>query len=158
MSRGRVDTFVLVVHFLNHNWELGHVTIGFFEIIETFGAAMAIQMNEVLTTYGLNAKILTYVQDEGSNLSIMTNVLTFVVSCELLGLTTPFVGSYWGHAMFKCCQYATDDTKMSIGLTLISIKKCQSILKKTIIWTKKSGKGHQEWQKACLDTDMHPHK
>jgi hypothetical protein len=30
MSRGGVDTFVLIVHFLNHNWELGHVIIGFF--------------------------------------------------------------------------------------------------------------------------------
>ncbi len=118
----------MVVHFLNHNWELGHVTIGFFEIIETSGVAMAIQMNEVVVAYGLNVKILTYVKDEGINLSIMTSVLTFVVSCKLLGLTIPFVGSYWGHAKFKCCQYAIDDTKVSIRLTLISIKKCQSIL------------------------------
>jgi hypothetical protein len=61
----------LVIQFLNHNWEFGHVTIGFFEIIETSGVAMAIQMNEVLVTYGLNVKTLTYVKDEGSNLSIM---------------------------------------------------------------------------------------
>jgi len=79
MSRGRVDTFVLVVHFLHHNWEPGHVIIGLFEIIETFGVAMAIQVNEVLTTYGLNVNILTYVKDEGSNLSTMISVLTFVV-------------------------------------------------------------------------------
>jgi hypothetical protein len=30
-----------------------------------------------------------------------------------------------------------------IGLTLISIKECQSILKKTITWTQKNGKGLQ---------------
>jgi hypothetical protein len=35
MSRGGVDTFVLIVHFLNHNWELVHVIIGSFEIVET---------------------------------------------------------------------------------------------------------------------------
>jgi hypothetical protein len=97
MSRGRVETFVLVVHFLNRNWEPGPITIGLFEIIETFGATMAIQVNEVLTTYGLNVKILTYVKD----LSTMISVLTFVVFCELLRLTTPFVRSYWEHAMSK---------------------------------------------------------
>ncbi len=47
---------------------------------------------------------------------------------------------------------------MSIGLTSISIKRCQSILQKTITWTKKSGKGRQKWQKTCLDMDIHPHK
>ncbi len=36
MSRG-VDIFVLIVHFLNHNWEPGHVTIGLFKITKTFG-------------------------------------------------------------------------------------------------------------------------
>jgi len=64
---------------------------------------MAIQVNEMLITYGLNVKMLAYVKDEGNNLSTMTSALTFVVSCKLLGLTTPFIGSFWGHAMFKCC-------------------------------------------------------
>ncbi len=71
-----MDTFVLVVHFLHHNWEPSHVIIGLFEIIEI---AMAIQVNEVLAAYGLNVNILTYVKDEGSNLSTMISVLTFVV-------------------------------------------------------------------------------
>jgi hypothetical protein len=31
----------------------------------------------------------------------MTFALTFVVFYEVLGLSTLFVGSYWGHAMFK---------------------------------------------------------
>ncbi len=48
MSRARVDTFVLIVHFLNDKWEPCHVTIGSFEIVETFGNAMFLQINEVL--------------------------------------------------------------------------------------------------------------
>jgi hypothetical protein len=32
MSRGGVDTFVLIIHFLNDKWELCHVIEGFFEI------------------------------------------------------------------------------------------------------------------------------
>jgi hypothetical protein len=38
-----------------------------------------------------------------------------------LGLLAPFVGSCWGHAMSKCCQYATNDSKICVGLTSISI-------------------------------------
>jgi hypothetical protein len=52
MSRG-VDTFVLIIRLLNHNWELGHVTISLFDTMETIGAAMAIQVNEVLVALDL---------------------------------------------------------------------------------------------------------
>jgi hypothetical protein len=64
---------------------------------------MAIQVNEMLITYGLNVKIMAYVKDEIKNLSTMTSALTFVVSCKLLRLTTPFIKSCWGYVMFKCC-------------------------------------------------------
>jgi hypothetical protein len=64
---------------------------------------MAIQVNEMLITYGLNVKIMAYVKDESKNLSTMTSDLIFVVFCKLLGLTTPFIKSCWGYAMFKCC-------------------------------------------------------
>jgi hypothetical protein len=63
---------------------------------------MVIQVNDMLVAYGLNVKILAYVKDESKNLNTMTSALTFVVSCKLLGLTTPFIRS-WGYAMFKCC-------------------------------------------------------
>jgi hypothetical protein len=81
-----------------------------------------------LQIHRLNAKIFAYVKDEGSNFLTMTIVLTFVVSYEVLGLVEPLARSCWGHAMSKSCQYATDDSKVFIGLTLISIKECQSIL------------------------------
>ncbi len=64
-----------------------------FETTYTFGAAMALQVNKVLQTHGLNAKIIAYVKYEGNNLSTMTTALTFVVSCEVLGLVKPFTGS-----------------------------------------------------------------
>jgi hypothetical protein len=67
---------VLIVHFFNHNWELGHITIGLFETTNTFGVPMAIQMNEVSPTYGLNVKILVYVKNEGKNLTSMATALT----------------------------------------------------------------------------------
>jgi hypothetical protein len=60
--------------------------------------------------------------------------------------------------MSKYCQCATNDTKICVGLIFISIKLTQSILQKTIISTKKSGKGWQEWHKACLDVGVFPWK
>jgi hypothetical protein len=104
MSKGGLDIFVLIIHFLNHNWELDHVTIRLLETAYTYGATMAIQVNEMLATYGLNAKILACVKYENNNLTIMTTTLTFIVSCKELKLITPFIlEHYWGHAMSKCC-------------------------------------------------------
>jgi hypothetical protein len=60
----------------------------------------------------------------------MTNALTFVVSCEVLGLQTPFVGSHWGHIMSKCTQYATDDVKVFTGLTFFPSRKPNPFCKK----------------------------
>jgi len=47
----------------------------------------------MFTKHGLNAWVIVYVKDKGGNLSTMTIILTFVVSCKVLGLTTAFVGS-----------------------------------------------------------------
>lgn len=69
----------------------------------------------------------------------MTIALTYVVSCEVLRLATPFVGSYWGHEMFKCCQHAIDDLKICGGLTTISVKEAQFILQKILL-------GPKEWE------------
>jgi len=98
------------------------VTIGLLETINTFGIAMASKVNEMLSTYGLNVKIFPYVKDEGNNLSTMTFALIPFISCQILGLRTPFIGSCWGHAMFKCCKYAIYDTKIYVGLTSSSIQ------------------------------------
>ncbi len=74
----------------------------FVEIVDTYGFAMAMKMNDVLVENGFNAKIMAYVKDEENNLSTMINVLTYVVPCEMLGLSTLFSGSCWGQAMSKC--------------------------------------------------------
>jgi hypothetical protein len=95
---------------------------------------MGLQVNEVLTTYEINVKIHVYVKDECNYFSTMITTLVFIVLFEVLGLTTPFKRNFWGHAIFKCCQYVIDDTKICVvKLTSISIKKCQSILQKIIM-------------------------
>jgi hypothetical protein len=53
MSHGGVDTFVLVIIFLNEAWVLMHVTVGLFEVHETSMQPMAIQLQSLLEKYGL---------------------------------------------------------------------------------------------------------
>jgi hypothetical protein len=101
MSRGGIATFVLIVHLLNDKWEPCHIIVEFFDTLDRSGNAMVIQVNDVFAKHGPNIHIL--VKNEGPNLTTMTFALTFVVSCEVLGLLAPFVGSYWDHAMSKCC-------------------------------------------------------
>jgi hypothetical protein len=64
----------------------------------------------------------------------MTFASTFIAYCEVLGLFTPFLGTCWGHAMSKCSQYPTNDSKVCVDLTSISINETQLIL----FWIKPS--------------------
>jgi hypothetical protein len=89
-------------------------------------------VNDVLIECGFNIQNVTYAKDEGSNLSTMI---------VMLGLSTPFVGSHWGYAMFKCYQYAIDNTKVYSRSTSISIKKVIIHLVKDHNMDKKSVKG-----------------
>jgi hypothetical protein len=122
MSRVKVDTFVMIVHFLNDQWEPCHITVGFFEIVDITGSAMALQVNDMLAKNGLITQVIAYVKGKRGNFSAMTTILIFVVSCQALRLTTHFVGACWGHAMSKCCQYATNDNKVSLRL-IVYIKE-----------------------------------
>lgn len=45
MSKGNVNTFIFIMHFLNNKQESYHLTIGFFEITNTFENAMILQVN-----------------------------------------------------------------------------------------------------------------
>lgn len=112
MSRGTQDTFVLVVNFLNETWEPKHITVGIFEADDTSGAALARQLDQILTRFGLRHKVICTVKDEGSNLATMTRALKNIINCDALGLSEPFQGSCFGHAMSKACQYATSDDKV----------------------------------------------
>ena len=88
----------------------------------------------------------------------MTNALKSVVSCEALQVVVAFEGTSFGHAMSKACQYATTNDKVGCGMKDVSIKHAQAAIHKCITWPKKSGKGRQEWNRACLDSGKRPRK
>jgi len=75
MSRGSVDTFVLITIFLNEVSVPMHVTMELFEVHETFKQSMAIQLQFLLEKYGLLHQIITFLKDEGSNLTIMVAII-----------------------------------------------------------------------------------
>ncbi len=53
MFRGGVDTFALVINFLNDNWVPMHIIVGLFEMNETTRQSMAIQLQILLDRFGL---------------------------------------------------------------------------------------------------------
>lgn len=61
-------------------------------------------------------------KDEGANLSTLTMALTSIVSCVPPMLSQPYATISYGHAMSKCCQYATNDLNMCNGMKKVSIK------------------------------------
>jgi hypothetical protein len=79
-------------------------------------------MNDELAKHELNACVLAYVKNERSSLLTMTSTLTSLVYCEVLKLLAP-LGLLGAHAMSKCCKYATNDSKIYVGFTSISIKE-----------------------------------
>jgi len=77
------------------------------------------------------------------NLNTLTLVLTNVVIDYPFQLSSPFLGSCFGHAMSKACQYAYDDSKVCVGFLEVSFENVQTSLQNIIIWTS-FGKGKQQ--------------
>jgi hypothetical protein len=82
-------------------WQPCHTTMGLFEVHETMGFAMAMQLKYLLARYELLDKVLSYVKDEGVNLSTFIMALTNIISCAPLMLPQPYATIYYGHAMSK---------------------------------------------------------
>jgi len=129
-----------------------------FEVTKTINQALVRSSTELLDKYGLRKNIITYVKDEGSNINVMTTALKVVVNCESFGLEESFQGTCFGHAFSKACQYGTVEQKVCKVLKYVFMKFVQTYLQKCITWPKKSTKGRHEWNKACVEIDIHPIK
>ncbi len=108
MLKVEVDTFVMIMYFLNDKWEPYYITVGFFETINTFGNSMALEVNDVLEKYGFKFQIITYIKDEGGNLNTMTNALISTISYETLTCKH----NLWGHVGGMQCQSALNMLQM----------------------------------------------
>jgi hypothetical protein len=158
MSKGAHNVFVVVVTFLSTSWESKYVMIGLFEAKVTSGVTLVVKFKQNFNKFGFTQKILAYVKDEGSNLATCVQVLKVVVSCVNVDTTKPFDGYCFGHMLSKVCQYVTSDKKVACGLLYAFIKISQVNVPKCITWPKKSDKGSQVWEKACMDSSLNPCK
>jgi hypothetical protein len=55
---------------------------------------MALQVNDIIAKHELDIHVLVYVKDERNIFSTRTSTLTSIVSCEVLGLSIPFIRAY----------------------------------------------------------------
>jgi hypothetical protein len=84
---------------------------------------MVLQLQGLLEKIGLIHHVLTFVKDEGNNLGSMAMTLKFIiVNCEPLKMLWVYEGTCFRYVMSKACQYATNDDKVLVGLTLVSAK------------------------------------
>jgi hypothetical protein len=103
MSRGGVDTFALVINYLDETCTPRHANVGLFEVHETINSAMVLQLQVLLKNFGLIHHVLTFVKDEGNNLGIMVVESWSIVDCEPLNLFQVSKDICFGHVMSKVC-------------------------------------------------------
>jgi hypothetical protein len=128
MFKGSVNIFALVINFLNGSWTPMHVIVGLFEVNETNGQSMGIQLESLLSKFGLVHRVITFEKDEGSNLTTLASALHSIIDCLPLKFLKVFGGTCFGHMMFKACQYATNDDKVSKGLVEVIVKDAHAAL------------------------------
>jgi hypothetical protein len=63
-----------------------HVTMGLFETIDTTKVAMVVQIKDLFSSYNLLDKLITYLKDQGCNLSSLARVFSSMVKCAPLAL------------------------------------------------------------------------
>ncbi|KAG0584835.1 hypothetical protein M758_3G242300 [Ceratodon purpureus] len=153
MSHLEGSIYAVVVNFINDAWIPCNVTVGLVESSSMSETPLAVQLQEIVNRFNLTSRIIAYVKDEGSSLDIVTTALASVVSCEVLD-SEPFIGTCFGHALTKCCQHATDDSKVCAGLKAVNLKDAQASLQKFITSIQHSRKGRQEWAKACAEKQL----
>jgi len=131
--------------------------MGLFEAIDKFRVAMVIQVKEILLSYNLLDKLITYMKDEGGNMSTLARALSFVVNCAPLKLAALWQGSCFGHTFNKTCHYACNDATICFGFWEVGLKSTLLTLQKKIhglrspIKVKVNGRGHALMQAFAIE-------
>jgi hypothetical protein len=80
-----------------------HNTMGLFEVNETTGQSMDIQLQVLLDKFGLLHQFIAFVKDESTNIFAMVVALHSIIDCEPLKILRVYEGTCFGHVMSKVC-------------------------------------------------------
>jgi hypothetical protein len=105
MFRDGIDTFALVINYLNETCTFKHVILILFELHETCGSAMALQLQSLLENPGLIHQVIVFVKYESNNSGTVVTTLQSIIDCESLNFLQVYEGTCFGHIMFKAYQY-----------------------------------------------------
>ncbi len=72
--------------------------------------------------------MITFVKDEGSNMTSMVIVLWSIIDCKLLNFEFFYESSCFGHVIFKSYQYATNNDKVFSLLKHMNMKEVRTSL------------------------------
>ncbi len=101
MFHGSVNTFALIINFLNETWMPIHIIVGLFEANKTIEESMVIQLWYLLKRFGLLHWIILFVKDKGINLTTMATILHSIIGCEHLKIFKVFKSTCFAHVMSK---------------------------------------------------------
>jgi len=73
-----------MMNFLNQSWTLKHAIVSLFEVNETNGQSMVIQLESLLSKFGLMHHLIAYVKEKGNNLMTTTFTLCSIIDFEPL--------------------------------------------------------------------------
>jgi hypothetical protein len=82
MSKGNINTFVLVINYVDEAWTPRHVIVRLFELHETNRNVMALQLKYLLKKFGLIHQVIAFVKDKGNNLGTMDATLLLMIDYE----------------------------------------------------------------------------
>ncbi len=121
MSWGKFHTFTLVVNYINKSGVPCHIITGIFEVQKIIKTNMVLQLKDLLFHLNLCDKVIAYVKDKGTNLNILTNSLTIIVSCVPLMLPQPYdicwqmlSKCYWWCESFSMREILIKDAQTSL--------------------------------------------
>jgi hypothetical protein len=80
-----------------------HFIVGLFDMNETNGQSMVIQLESLFSKFGLVHHVIAFVKHEGNNLTTMASTLHSINDCQPLKLLKVFESTCFNHMMFKAC-------------------------------------------------------
>jgi hypothetical protein len=88
----------------------------------------------------------------------MTNALNLAISCEYLGLEENFPSKLFWSCFFQGMLMEQINENVCRNIKYVFIKFAQTNMQKCITWPKKPKNCSQEWDKACVEGDLHLRK